>query len=61
VDPPPIHAAQRAYWDECRLVVEPGGAAGLAALRSGAYRPAAGERVCVLASGGNCDPATITG
>jgi threonine dehydratase len=56
-----IHAAQRAYWDECRLVVEPGGAAGLAALRSGAYRPAAGERVCVLASGGNCHPATITG
>jgi threonine dehydratase len=56
-----IHAAQRAYWDRCRLIVEPGGAAALAALRSGAYRPAAGERVCLLASGGNCDPATITG
>jgi threonine dehydratase len=55
-----IRAAQRAYWDECRLIVEPGGAAALAALRSGAYRPEATERVCVLASGGNCDPATIT-
>jgi threonine dehydratase len=55
-----IHAAQRAYWDECRLIVEPGGAAALAALRSGAYLPAAGERVCLLASGGNCDPATVT-
>jgi threonine dehydratase len=55
-----IRAAQRAYWDECRLIVEPGGAAAFAALRSGAYRPEAGERVCVLASGGNCDPATIT-
>jgi threonine dehydratase len=56
-----IHAAQRAYWDECRLIVEPGGAAALAALRSGAYRPTTGERVCVLVSGGNCDPATVTG
>jgi threonine dehydratase len=56
-----IREAQRAYWDECRLIVEPGGAAALAALRSGAYRPAEGERVCVLASGANCDPSTITG
>ena len=56
-----IREAQRAYWDACRLIVEPGGAAALAALRSGAYRPEAGERVCVLASGANCDPATVTG
>jgi threonine dehydratase len=55
-----IHAAQRAYWDECRLIVEPGGATALAALRSGAYAPAAGERVCVMVSGGNCDPTTVT-
>jgi threonine dehydratase len=55
-----IHAAQRAFWDECRLIVEPGGAAAFAALRSGAYRPTTGERVCVLVSGGNCDPATVT-
>ena len=55
-----IRAAQRAFWDECRLIVEPGGAAAFAALRSRAYRPDAGERVCVLASGANCDPATVT-
>ena len=56
-----IREAQRAYWDACRLIVEPGGAAALAALRSDAYRPEPGERVCVLASGANCDPATVTG
>jgi threonine dehydratase len=56
-----ILEAQRAYWDGCRLIVEPGGAAAFAALRSGAYRPTHGERVCVLVSGGNCDPATVTG
>ncbi|MGH2672208.1 MAG: threonine/serine dehydratase [Actinomycetota bacterium] len=56
-----IHDAQRAYWKDSRLIVEPGGAAALAALRSGAYVPSAGERVCVLASGANCDPATVTG
>jgi threonine dehydratase len=53
--------AQRAYWDECRMIVEPGGAAAFAALRSGAYVPSAGERVCILASGANCDPSTVTG
>ncbi|HUF59296.1 MAG TPA: threonine/serine dehydratase [Actinomycetota bacterium] len=56
-----IREAQRAYWDECRLIVEPGGAAAFGALRSGAYVPNVGERVCVLASGANCDPATVTG
>jgi threonine dehydratase len=56
-----IREAQRAYWGECRLIVEPGGATALAALRSGAYQPGAGERMCVLASGANCDPATVTG
>jgi threonine dehydratase len=56
-----IRDAQRAYWETIRLIVEPGGAATLGALRSGAYVPEAGERVAVLASGANCDPATITG
>ena len=56
-----IREAQRAYWTECRVIAEPGGAAALAALRSGAYVPAAGERVCVLASGANCDPSTVKG
>ncbi len=47
--------AQRALWREHRLAAEPGGAAALAALRSGAYRPAPDERVGVLVCGGNLD------
>ena len=35
------------------LVAEPGGAAAFAALCSGAYRPAPGERIGVVISGGN--------
>ena len=56
-----IREAQRAYWGECRAIVEPGGAAAFAAIRSGPYEPVSGERVCVLASGANCDPSTVTG
>ena len=52
--------AQRALWDELRQVAEPGGAAALAALRSGAYRPADGERVGVLVCGANTDPGAVT-
>lgn len=48
-----IVAAQQRLWDGVRLVAEPGGAAALAALLSGAYEPAAGERVCVLVCGSN--------
>ena len=54
-----IREAQRAFWSECRAIVEPGGAAAFAALRSGAYVSEPGERVAVLASGANCDPTTI--
>lgn len=54
-----IRAAQRALWEAIRVVAEPGGAAALAALASGAYRPAAGERVGVLVCGGNTDPGTV--
>ncbi|MFN8020665.1 MAG: threonine/serine dehydratase [Acidimicrobiales bacterium] len=56
-----IRSAQRALWDELRLIAEPGGAAALAALRCGAYVPERGERVVVVVCGSNCDPATITG
>lgn len=56
-----IRAAQRALWDDVRLIVEPGGATAFAALRAGAYVPSPGERVCVVLSGGNCDPSTVTG
>src|SRR5450631_641157 len=48
-----IVAAQRALWNTLRVVAEPGGAAALAALLSGAYRPASGERVGVLLCGAN--------
>ncbi len=54
-----IRAAQRAIWDDLRLISEPGGAAALAAIRTGAYRPGRGERVAVAVCGSNCDPATI--
>ncbi len=45
--------AQRRLWDVLRVAVEPGGAAALAALLAGRYRPAKGERVAVLLCGAN--------
>lgn len=48
-----IAAAQRSLWDTLRLVAEPGGAAAMAALLAGRYRPDPGERVGVLVCGGN--------
>lgn len=48
-----ILEARRRLWDEARVVAEPGGAATLAALLCGAYRPRPGERVGVLVCGGN--------
>ena len=54
-----IRAAQRALWRELRIAVEPGGAAAMAALLSGAYAAAAGERVGIVLCGGNTDPASV--
>lgn len=51
--------AQQALWEHVRQVAEPGGAAALAALRCGAYRPEPGERVGVLVCGANADPSTV--
>jgi threonine dehydratase len=48
-----IRQAQAALWSTLRVVAEPGGAAAFAALLSGMYRPAAGERVAVLVCGAN--------
>jgi threonine dehydratase len=48
-----IRRAQEVLWSAVRIVAEPGGAAALAALLSGAYAPAAGERVGVVICGGN--------
>jgi len=48
-----IRHAQEVLWQSLRTVAEPGGAAALAGLFSGAYVPRAGERVGVIVSGGN--------
>ena len=48
-----IREAQELLWKSARIVAEPGGAAALAALTSGIYRPRNGERVGVLICGGN--------
>jgi len=54
-----IVAARRALWNEARIAAEHGGAAALAALWSGAYRPEPGERVAVVVCGGNTDPSDL--
>jgi threonine dehydratase len=48
-----IASAQATLWRALRIVAEPGGAAAFAAILSGAYKPAAGERVAIIVSGGN--------
>ena len=55
-----IRAAQRELWRDFCIVAEPGGAAAYAALASGAYRAAPGERVGVLLCGANADPGVLT-
>jgi len=60
VDDTAIVEARAALWDRYRLAVEPGGATAFAALLSGAYRPAPGERVAVVLCGANTDPTTLT-
>ena len=50
-----IVAAQNTLWQKLRLIAESGGAAALAALLSGVYKPHAGERVGVVLCGSNAD------
>jgi threonine dehydratase len=50
-----IREAQQTLWRVMRVASEPGGATAFAALLSGAYRPAAGERVGVVLCGSNTD------
>jgi threonine dehydratase len=59
VDDNAIRDAQRRLWRELRIASEPGGAAALAALLSGAYRARSGERVGVLLCGANVDLAKL--
>ncbi len=54
-----IVAAQKALWDRVRIIAEPGGAAAFAAMLSGRYTPAEGERVAVLVCGSNTNPANF--
>jgi len=48
-----IRRAQHTLWRVLRVVVEPGGAAAFAALESGAYVAAPGQRVGILLCGAN--------
>ncbi len=50
-----IRDAQRLLWRDYRIASEPGGAAALAALISGAYMPSLNERVGVLLCGANVE------
>ncbi|MEV5974093.1 threonine/serine dehydratase [Streptomyces sp. NPDC051921] len=56
-----IVRARQTLWDERRLVVEHAAATAFAALTSTtpAYRPAPGEKVCVVLCGANTDPADL--
>ncbi|WP_069812340.1 threonine/serine dehydratase [Streptomyces sp. TP-A0874] len=72
-----ILRARQQLWDHCRIAVEHGTAAAFAALTAGwsrppgqertagapirGYRPAAGEKVCVVLCGANTDPADLVG
>ena len=59
VDDDAIMAARQATWDRYRVVLEAGAAAPVAALLSGAYRPADGERVAIVLCGANTDPSDL--
>lgn len=54
-----IRDAQRMLWRDYRIASEPGGAAALAALISGAYKPRSGERIGVLLCGANVELAKL--
>ncbi|RXH16760.1 threonine/serine dehydratase [Bradyrhizobium guangzhouense] len=56
-----IRQAQNALWSTLRLVTEPGGAAAFAALLSGRFRPAPGERIAVLVCGANTTAVNFSG
>src|SRR6202008_581859 len=50
-----VRRAQRRLWEDLRVIAEPAGATGLAALMSGAYRRAGGERIATLVCGANTE------
>ena len=61
VDDASILAAQRALWEAARITAEPAASVGIAALLTGVYKAAPGERVAVVISGANMAPAQLGG
>ena len=59
VDDDAIRTAQRTLWQTARIAAEPAASVGVAALLSGAYKPAQGERVAVVISGANMPPSQL--
>ena len=59
VDDDAIRTAQRTLWQTARIAAEPAASVGVAALLSGAYKPAQGERVAVVVSGANMPPSQL--
>ena len=59
VDDDAILEARRQVWDRFRLVLEPGAAVPVAALLTGAYRPAEDQTVAVVLCGANTDPSDL--
>jgi threonine dehydratase len=59
VDDDAILEARHWLWREARIATEPGTAAAVAALRTGAYEPARGEKVVVVICGANADPSDL--
>ena len=59
VDDASILAAQRALWQAVRIAAEPAASVGIAALLTGAYKPAPGEHVAVVISGANMAPSQL--
>jgi threonine dehydratase len=59
VDDPSILAAQRLLWQAARIAAEPAASVGIAALLTGAYKPAPGEHVAVVISGANMSPGQL--
>lgn len=55
VDDAEMRAAARWLWDEIGIAAELSGAAAVAALLAGHYRPAAEERVCAIVCGAGTD------
>jgi threonine dehydratase len=59
VDDAAILAAQRVLWQTARIAAEPAASVGIAALLTGAYKPAPGEHVTVVISGANMAPGQL--